>query len=286
MRLHNFLNENDITNENIIKSCESFLKTRLKMTDWIYHGTYRFPGKYKVEKNREPRDNALNAHVFMNKLYTKKIGIPLRSASIFCTTNYNLSKSYGTSLCIFPIGSYKVYTNPNIVDAAFVFASINTSRSKKDSLHKLYDNANINIENVFNKNKLDIAPNLSEIFSPLFLANTNKTELKIKTISYFSRYPTQSLIIEGSNIKYMQLVSNTDIRINNSIDINEIYEKYIWPIQKELIDALISSISSIKEIKFSDQKPADIRELMLVCDEYFLLNKKDADILWADYKHI
>jgi len=76
--------------------------------------------KYAARKTeRSPKDIPIWVHNYLNDLYVKRFGWPVRSG-VFC---YNSNKiyTYGKPKWLFPIGEYKYLWSPHIKDLFHVF---------------------------------------------------------------------------------------------------------------------------------------------------------------------
>lgn len=74
-----------------------------------------------VRPNRKPRDSSKVAHDGMNSIFIKAVGLPLRSASLFCTKNKGVAESYDRPFVIFPIGEVYFAWSPYISDPYEVY---------------------------------------------------------------------------------------------------------------------------------------------------------------------
>lgn len=271
MRLYNFLTEQTDFTQEILAKCKPFLAERKKMQGWAYHGTHRAPGKYILDTNREPRDNSWTVHKFMNRIYKEKVGIPLRSASLFCTLNSGISGTYGRSLCVFPVGQYKVFMNTMIRDAMDIFddshLAANNYKEAKIDLEKILRNNNVVLSNTYT---------MQQLFDPDLIAIEDLAKLQQRTISIMEGWG-------GSKLGHKTDRNITTIIETNEANCKETYIKYILPIQKELLEALKKVVGYVKQIKFSSIAKLDQRELMLSCKEYFLIKEDEAEQIWAAY---
>ena len=75
----------------------------------------------KVRSNRMPKHSPRWLHNVLNKTFIDRIGIPLRSASLFCIGDYHNAVGYNTPFLIFPVGEYKYAWSPRISDPTSVF---------------------------------------------------------------------------------------------------------------------------------------------------------------------
>jgi hypothetical protein len=62
-----------------------------------------------VRKDRIPKDTSQMKHIYYDLKFEEKFGIPLRSQTIFCTSNFITAKVYGNAYYIFPIDKYEIY---------------------------------------------------------------------------------------------------------------------------------------------------------------------------------
>jgi hypothetical protein len=59
-----------------------------------------------VRNDRKPKDMQKIVHNAFNKHFVSKVGVPLRSASLFVTKSKQLANTYGRMMCILPIGEF------------------------------------------------------------------------------------------------------------------------------------------------------------------------------------
>lgn len=59
-----------------------------------------------VRNDRRPRDLAKSTHNVLNNLFVSKVGVPLRSASLFVSKSTDTASTYGTVFNILPIGEF------------------------------------------------------------------------------------------------------------------------------------------------------------------------------------
>lgn len=59
-----------------------------------------------VRNKRVPRDSDPNHQKILDKFFISKVGIPLRSTSLFCVKSQGIARSYGEAMKIFPIGEF------------------------------------------------------------------------------------------------------------------------------------------------------------------------------------
>ena len=139
-----FLNEDSISERlaaiesaaNIIKrDCQPFLN--------VYGGKMLYRGMYvsnsfgymkpvtgaldtimyigAVRADREPRDSPQWLHDAMNKKFVSKVGLPLRSASLFVVGSIDQAENYGQSYMIFPIGDFHYAWSDKTADPTHEF---------------------------------------------------------------------------------------------------------------------------------------------------------------------
>ena len=74
-----------------------------------------------VRNNRMPRDISKIAHYNMDAIFKERVGIPLRSASLFVAKDPSGLNHYGKVYQIFPIGEYHYAWSPYMHDPYSVF---------------------------------------------------------------------------------------------------------------------------------------------------------------------
>lgn len=112
----------------IKRDCGPFLKAARKP---LYRGMTRKKNarfmtqvmrnfyKCSVRPDRKPRDMGPKTAQAFDNMFVSKIGVPLRTASLFCTTNRNTASGYSDSepALIFPIGEFHYAWSPVMKDA-------------------------------------------------------------------------------------------------------------------------------------------------------------------------
>jgi hypothetical protein len=90
--------------KDIKKSCKPFLKHKRILYRGM-HG-YEDMGKRKVRKKRRPKDSTGNQDIFINTFLGEK-KLPLRSNSIFTSTDDRTASEYGSVYLVFPVGKFR-----------------------------------------------------------------------------------------------------------------------------------------------------------------------------------
>jgi len=135
MKFYSYINETNDTDKIIdimIKKCKPFLNEIKNIPDVLDGKYYLYSGrdkndKYftqKIRKDRQPLNTPKEVHDFLDKHFQKIYGIKLRSNSLFCTLNRSDASSYGSTYIIFPIGKYKIFFNPNVLDMVYALLDI------------------------------------------------------------------------------------------------------------------------------------------------------------------
>ncbi len=123
MRLHNFINEKKISDDEAIsilhKDCSDFFKN-------IQYGMKSFRGvkkqisdiieKRKSRKNREPKDTDQKIHKKIDNWFYKKYKVKPRSEGIFVTQGYIDAEYYGYVYYFYPSNNFKVIWSNDIID--------------------------------------------------------------------------------------------------------------------------------------------------------------------------
>lgn len=211
---------------------EAFLKKNPNLLDLEYFQ------KLKLRKNRGPKDMDFEIHQKLDNLFDQKFGIKLRSNSLFCTRDYNMAAGYGDFVClVFPIGKFEYYWNPDVIDLFSILDSYEWyHKGNEESLRDIYDSTYG-----------------EQLLGSYYLNNqdsgTNNVE---KALKYFS----------NQSVDFDDLVWVPDISFEEWIETrtkrNEIKQNKAL---NELVDGYISS-------NIEDSRK---QEIMLVCDEYYLL---------------
>lgn len=79
-----------------------------------------------VKNDRKPKDMPESVHAMLNKFFTKHVGVPLRSSSLFVTGDWRMAGGYGDPYVIFPIGEFHYAWAPSIGDAYHALAANTT----------------------------------------------------------------------------------------------------------------------------------------------------------------
>jgi hypothetical protein len=84
-------------------------------------GAYDTMFKGAVRTNREPKDSPLWLHNALNKYFTSKVGIPVRSNCLFIAGNFALASNYGLVYAVFPIGDINYTWSKYVADPTDTF---------------------------------------------------------------------------------------------------------------------------------------------------------------------
>ena len=68
---------------------------------------FKMMSAWEVRKDRQPRDAHPLAHKVMDEWFEKNFGIKPRSEGLFCTSNIEQAKDYGSPCFVFPVGNFK-----------------------------------------------------------------------------------------------------------------------------------------------------------------------------------
>ena len=74
-----------------------------------------------VRNSRKPKDLRQSVHNGLNKIFTSRVGVPLRSASLFVAKDKVTAMVYGNVYRIFPIGEYHYAWSEYIRDPYYLF---------------------------------------------------------------------------------------------------------------------------------------------------------------------
>ena len=69
-----------------------------------------------VRPNRRPRDLSINLTVSLDEIFREKVGLPLRSSSLFVVKSRSTAQSYGQPFIILPIGEFHFAWSPYMDD--------------------------------------------------------------------------------------------------------------------------------------------------------------------------
>lgn len=121
MRLIHFLDE-DIESDafedikkKIHAECKPFLKQSKGYPLW--RGMQQLDmGKFKVRKNRKPKDTPLKVHEEFDKIFKENFGWKARSEGLLTSGDRQVAGSYGTIFQVFPIGKFRFVWSKNVHD--------------------------------------------------------------------------------------------------------------------------------------------------------------------------
>jgi hypothetical protein len=74
-----------------------------------------------VRKNRQPKDSPVWLHEALNDYFMKKVGLPLRSTSLFCVRSSASASNYGSVYAVFPIGDFNYSWSKLVTDPTHTF---------------------------------------------------------------------------------------------------------------------------------------------------------------------
>lgn len=118
-KLFEKLEINEIS-EILKRDCSEFLKL-LKQSGQgpIFRGfedMYSEFDEFQSHTERHPRDMSIEVHRTLDELFENKFGIKVRSRGNFCTFDIETAKRYGKPFMFFPIGEFKYFWNPKVLD--------------------------------------------------------------------------------------------------------------------------------------------------------------------------
>lgn len=92
-----------------------------------------------VRNSRKPKDLYQTAHNGLNKIFMSRVGVPLRSASLFVTKDEATAMLYGKIYRIFPIGEFHYAWSEYIDDPYHLFVEDEMTREIIDKLDTVKD---------------------------------------------------------------------------------------------------------------------------------------------------
>ena len=118
-KLFEKLEINEIS-EILKRDCSEFLNL-LKQSgkSAIFRGVedmYSEFDEFQSHTNRHPKDMSIEVHRTLDDLFENKFGIKIRSTGNFCTFDLETAKRYGKPFMFFPIGEFKYFWNPKVLD--------------------------------------------------------------------------------------------------------------------------------------------------------------------------
>lgn len=109
MRLLNFLNEENVGIDDIIKNCWEYIQFRKKYNCRFVRGLLGYTNKDKIYRNvlsdRKPKGTNKELFIFINS-WLKKNNMVERNKSIPITTNVEIAKKFGLVYECFPVGKF------------------------------------------------------------------------------------------------------------------------------------------------------------------------------------
>lgn len=117
-----------------------------------------------VRNDRKPADSPAWLHRLLNEYFVSKVGLPLRSTSLFVTNDKDVTEHYGTTHAIFPIGKFN-YAWSRFVD---------------DPTERFYSNWGDNSVFEWKQELIDLANKYC-----------SKNKLKYPDVEFFIEYSTQ-----------------------------------------------------------------------------------------------
>ena len=94
--------------------------------------------KGAVRNDRRPADSPSAVHKGLNSIHTRDVGVPLRSASLFCSKNINIAHTYGTPFSILPIGEFHYAWSDIIADPYIIFNEGNIENDLRQELENIW----------------------------------------------------------------------------------------------------------------------------------------------------
>lgn len=306
MRLLKFLNEKNVGSINAVKrECKEFL------TEWQKLGVlggalYRGMSVdvKKVEKflpllYRLPKDTPFAASNYLDQLYKKTTGIPLRSTSVFASHDKSATEVYGNSYYFAPTGKYSLWYNSKIRDA---FVDVFTPPTV-DFIPKLAEPGQpLNVNSIISAAKTPIKPDpktgsllrttAKHFLLPSVAALTDAERIKILKSFSSGAYLNGNMISEGILDKIAAWIDkknkeaaglkydpNTDL-YGDKISPEKAYKIFWKPCFDELEFRIFDLFAQTRRVTLAQACSKDV-EVMVQCESYFLINSMVVHELWT-----
>lgn len=133
-RFIEYLNENDEYVDllgKLEKDCSQYLSDVRRLKGGILLSGRKNKSSWfqrDIRKNRKPLDTPIEIHNMIDDVFEKKMGIRLRSNSLFCVADRLLAESYGDVFAILPMGKYASWYNEEIRDLFAYFGRHNIKK--------------------------------------------------------------------------------------------------------------------------------------------------------------
>ncbi len=148
-----------------------------------------------VRPNRRPRDLSINLTVSLDEIFKKKVGVPLRSSSLFVVKSRSVAQSYGQPFVILPIGEFHFAWSP-YMDDPFNVTDGNMTDELANKLEELLPRIQTRFKNVRNADDVaddekalayafSMIPDLYEYDTGLNQANRN-SEIMLVCDKYYA----------------------------------------------------------------------------------------------------
>lgn len=232
--------------ELIKKDCKPFLKHKTIIWRGMYDKAEM--GFRSVRKDRKPKDSSVSQDLIMNA-YLKERGLPLRSKSMFATTDQGMAMVYGEEYLVFPIGNFKsVYFSEveDMYSTLFVVFPEDTA-----TIDQLADYADDNWEEMKADGK---ERDLRMLFDKSIFEHVSNSILKGKKV-------------EDAINAYIDLVENTFRGFSGWNE--EVDGQYL----EEVLDSIHGNFWGMLNsgYKTNDIKGSDGNELIIDCQKYYYL---------------
>lgn len=117
------LNESaELTWEEVQKLCPKSTSISINSGKYMYRGSKDLQGKFGraiIRMNRRPSKTDKILSNVLNKAFDSYFGVPLRSASLFCTGSTSFARNFGSLYKIYPSDDFNVYWSPNVKDLTY-----------------------------------------------------------------------------------------------------------------------------------------------------------------------
>jgi len=125
MRLNQYLTEELNSLEDILfllrRKCGPFISMCKETGNLFYRGMRPKPSMLRLMRDdREPMNTYPWLHKYMNEMFTKKFGWPVRSG-IFAAKSFSYVEGYGITHVVFGIGDFDYCWSPKIKDLFYTF---------------------------------------------------------------------------------------------------------------------------------------------------------------------
>lgn len=274
------MNETGETVNDLQRDCFNFLQEwkYSGKSNALYRGTKDSIGelqKFKTAVFRMPRDTTYTATLWLDNFYKQKLGVALRTTSVFATGDFDSANAYGPTFYCIPASNYTLYCNSKVRDVyTDVFAPYGT-QPKFSKSQQIFSTYSIMISAKTNYRPDPKWGTILRQTASTFLTPTVAVFSDSDKIELLKRYKPWAYL----NGKYIfEQLDEVNVP-GDKISAEKAYEIFWKPCFDELLKRMESLFSETKKMSLTEASGTN-NEVMIQCPAYYLATKEVISQIW------